>query len=159
MLDIYEWQGVGGVSMGKSLGQWSAPVFWTYALEQVQNLKNYLNIWKNISSAWKFRDTNHSNVLRPGPGLLSPVLSSNLKGKRRSLNIVTKHVAIPTLVTRKEFIPASVMGIVAMQAPVRGIAAEPEDQSIPVSALPKDPPVVAVLEVEEQLPFTTTMVL
>lgn len=46
-----------------------------------------------------------------------------------------------------------------MQTPVRGTAAEPKDQSMPVSVLPKDSSVVTVLKVEEQLPITTTVVL
>lgn len=154
-LDSCEWQGVWG-SMGKSPGQWSAPAFWNYTLDKCRIWKIYLNIWKNILSLPSSRDTNHCNVLRPGPGLLSPVLLGNLKGKGRSLNTMAKqNVAIPVLVTGSRLFQPQWQA----QIPARGTAAEPKDQSMPVSVLPKDPSVVGVLKVEEKLLITATMVL
>lgn len=71
-MDSYKWQGVWDC-VGKYLNQWASPVLWTFPPEQVQNLEKLVKYLEKIyCHPDNSKDTNHCNVLGPGPHLPSP---------------------------------------------------------------------------------------
>ncbi|KAK4817536.1 hypothetical protein QYF61_019454 [Mycteria americana] len=92
-------------------------------------------------SSWQLqRGTNHCNVLGPGPCL--PSLFNTIRypqGEEKvsgSDDKTTGTAATPTPVTGTAVTPTSTTGTAATPTPATGTAAEPENQPMPVSAVP-----------------------
>lgn len=72
-LDSFEWQRMWN-SMGNYLGQWAPPVLELYPWTSTESGKSSKIFGKNMQSPWQFeRDTNHHNMLWPGPYLFNTI--------------------------------------------------------------------------------------
>ncbi|XP_074909170.1 ubiquitin carboxyl-terminal hydrolase 4 isoform X3 [Buteo buteo] len=134
-LDSHGWHGI-WENMGRYLENFSPPVVWNFTPEQLQNPHEVVEYLKGKCCGYS-KEAQLTTLCWALASIYQTLLNIMQHPQRAGReNRPTGTAALPTLVTSTVGTQTLATGTVPTQTPVTGTAAEPENQTVPVSVAP-----------------------